>query len=124
MIARQRAAISSSASSQVIGANLPSPLAPVRRSGVVEALRRVHQLGVAVDLGAGEAGGERLVGIALDAHDAAVLDLGQQRAHVGAIMRADDANRFHTRLLSRIAVARRKPAAIAATAVGAALSSV
>jgi hypothetical protein len=34
MIACQRAMISSSAASQLIGANLPSPLAPVRRKGV------------------------------------------------------------------------------------------
>src|SRR4051812_49971293 len=34
MIDPQREAISSSASSQLMGANLPSPLAPVRRSGV------------------------------------------------------------------------------------------
>ena len=35
-----------------------------------EAFRRMHQFGVAVHFGAGKAGGERLVGIALDAHDA------------------------------------------------------
>ncbi len=62
--------------------------------------RRMHQLGVAVDLGAGKAGGEGLLGIAGDAHDAAVFDLGQQRAHVRAIMRTDDANRFHAPFLS------------------------
>ncbi len=60
-----------------------------------EALRRMHQLGVAVHLGAGKAGGERLVGIALDAHDATVLHMRQQRAHVGTIVPTDHANSFH-----------------------------
>jgi hypothetical protein len=36
-----------------------------------------------------------MVGIALHAHDLAVLDLGDQRAHVGAIVRTDDANGLH-----------------------------
>src|SRR5437763_1298688 len=61
----------------------------------LDALRRMHEFGVAVDLGAGEAGGEGLLRVAAHAQHAAILDLGQQRAHVGAVMRADDANRFH-----------------------------
>ena len=69
----------------------------------------MHQLGVAVDLGAGEAGGEGLVGIALDAHDPPSSTVGEERAHVGAIVRADDADRFHERSeaissLKRVAV--------------------
>ena len=60
-----------------------------------EALGRMHQFGVAVDLGAGKAGGERLVGIALDAHHASVLDMRKQRAHVGTIVRTDHADGFH-----------------------------
>ena len=60
-----------------------------------QAFGRMHQFGVAVDLGAGEAGGERLVGIALDAHHASVLDMRQQRAHVGTIVRTDHADGFH-----------------------------
>ena len=56
-----------------------------------QALGRMHQLVVAVDLGAGKAGGERIGVIALDADHAAVLDLGQHRAHVGAVVGAHDA---------------------------------
>ena len=42
-----------------------------------DALGRMHQLGVAIDLGAGKAGGEGLLRVALDAQYAPVLDLGQ-----------------------------------------------
>ena len=57
-----------------------------------DALGRMHQLGVAVDLGAGKAGRVRLIRVALDAHDLAVLDMGHERAHVGTIVRTDNAN--------------------------------
>ena len=57
----------------------------------------------AVSRGASEAGGERLIGIALDAQDAPVLDLDQQRAHIGAVMSADGADGFHAALI-RIAL--------------------
>ena len=43
---------------------------------------------VAMDFHAGEAGGHRMVGIALHAHDAPVLDGGDERALVGAIVSA------------------------------------
>src|SRR5205823_916060 len=58
-------------------------------------LGRIDVVGVSVDLPAGKAGGVGMVGVALDAHHLAVLDMGDQRAHVGAIVRTDDANLFH-----------------------------
>src|ERR1043166_4353327 len=61
----------------------------------LQTLGRMHEFGVAVDLGAGKPRREGLLRVALDAQYAAVFDLGQQRAHVRAVMRADDANRFH-----------------------------
>src|SRR5262249_30054164 len=57
-----------------------------------QAPRRVHELMVAVDLGAGKAGGERIGVIALDTDYAATLDVGEHGAHVGAIVGANDAN--------------------------------
>src|SRR5204862_6042965 len=63
-------------------------------------LRRVDELGVAVDLGAGKAGGERLIGVALDAPAPPVLAFGQRRAHVRTIMRTDDSYRFHAPFFS------------------------
>ena len=95
MICFHRPVISSSASSQLIGANLPSPFGADAAQRRADALRRMHELGVAIDLGAGEPGGERLLRVAAHAPHAAVLDLGEQRAHVRAVMRADDANGFH-----------------------------
>ena len=95
MIAFHLAAISSSASSQVIGLNWPEPLGPVRLQRRRDALGRVHQVGVAVDLAAGEARRVGMIGVALDAHDLAVLDMGDERAHVGAIVRTNDSNRLH-----------------------------
>ena len=66
--------------------------APERRG---DALRRVHQVGVAVDLAAGETGRVGVIGVALHAHDLAVLDMGDERAHVGTIVRTDDSNGLH-----------------------------
>ena len=37
----------------------------------------MHQFGVAIDLGAGETGGEGLIRIAVDAQDPAILDARQ-----------------------------------------------
>ena len=66
--------------------------APERRG---DAFRRVHQVGVAVDLAAGETGRVGVIGVALHAHDLAVLDMGDERAHVGTIVRTDDSNGLH-----------------------------
>ena len=67
--------------------------APERR---LDALGGVNEVGVAVDLSAGEARRVRMVWIALHAHDLAVLDMGDERAHVGTIVRTDDSNgRLH-----------------------------
>ena len=60
-----------------------------------DALGRIHQVGVAVDLAAGEARRVGMVGVALHAHDLAVLDMGDERAHVGAIVRTNDSNGLH-----------------------------
>ena len=74
---------------------------PTRALGAVpperrrQPLRRVHQLGVAIDLGAGKAGRIGLVRVALDAHHPVVLDMGKQGTHVGAIMGAGNADDFH-----------------------------
>ena len=56
------------------------------------AIRRVHQLGLPPDLRAHEAGGERLVGIALDADQASLVDVGEDGAHVGAVVSAHRAD--------------------------------
>ena len=63
-----------------------------------QALGRVHQLGIAVYLGAGKPGSERLLRVALDPGDPPILDMGQQRAHVGTIMCADDPDLFQRHL--------------------------
>ena len=55
----------------------------------------MHEFGVAVDLAAGEPGGERMVRVALDPHDAAVLDVREQGAHIGTIMGTNGADRGH-----------------------------
>ena len=95
MIAFHLAVISSSAWSQVIGVNWPEPFGPLRLSGVSDALGRVHQVGVAVHFSAGETRRVGVIGVALDAHDLAVLDMGDERAHVGAIVRTDNSNGLH-----------------------------
>ena len=41
---------------------------------------------------AGEAGRVGMVGVALHAHHLAIFDMGDERAHVGAIVRTDDSN--------------------------------
>ena len=96
MIAFHLAVISSSASSQVIGVNWPEPFGAAALQRRRDALGRIHQVGVAVDLSAGEARRVGMVGVALDAHDLAVLDMGDERAHVGAIVRTNDSNYFTT----------------------------
>src|SRR5262249_54388813 len=58
-------------------------------------VRRVDEFRIAIDLGAGESRGVGLVGVALDAHHAIILDMRQQRAHVWAIVSADYADDFH-----------------------------
>jgi hypothetical protein len=79
----------------------PLPLGADPAQRRPDPVRRMHEFGVAVDLRAGETGGERVLRIALDPQHAAALDLGQQRAHVRTVMRADDANRFHSTLSAR-----------------------
>jgi hypothetical protein len=67
--------------------------APERR---LDALWGVYEVGVAVDLSAGKPRRVRMVRIALHAHDPAVLDMGNERAHVGTIVRTDHSNgRLH-----------------------------
>ena len=86
-------AATSSASSQVAAAESPSPLAPARTSGCRSRSVGVHALEVVGDLAAQEAGGDRVVGVALDARRAARgVDLDEQRAGVGAIVRAGPAD--------------------------------
>ena len=58
----------------------------------LDAFGRVHQVGVAVHLAAGKAGRVGMVGVTLDAHDLAVVDMGDERAHVGTIVRTDDSD--------------------------------
>src|SRR5271165_3897930 len=84
---------------------------PVQRRR--EALGRVDQLGVAVDLSAGKTGGEGLIGVALDPDDPTILDICQQRAHVGTVVRANHSDRLQSYL-------HRKPrtANIAAASLG------
>ena len=94
MIARQRAVISSSASSQLIGANLPSPLAPIRRSGVSRRSGECTSSASRLTLAQANPAVNGCSGSPSMRTHPAVLDLGQQRAHVRAIMRANDANRF------------------------------
>ena len=57
-----------------------------------QAFRMVGAFGVARDLGAQHAGGGRMVGIAFDFGGDAVLDGDQQRAGIGAVMRAGRAH--------------------------------
>ncbi len=91
----QRAVISSSAASQRDRCESALALGADAAQRRLQALGGVHQFGVAVDLGAGEAGGERLVRIAFHASDPAVLDMRQQRAHVWTVVCTDDPNGFH-----------------------------
>ena len=60
-----------------------------------DAFGRVNEIGVAVHFSASEARRVGLVGIALDAHNFTVLDMCDQRAHVGAIVGANDSNLLH-----------------------------
>ena len=60
-----------------------------------KAARRMHQFRVAHDLSTGKARGKGLLGVAFDLRDASLLHRGDQRAHVGAVMPANDANRIH-----------------------------
>ena len=55
----------------------------------------MDQIGVAVDFAAGETGGEGMVGVALYLGHAAVFDVCEDRAHVGAVMGADGADDGH-----------------------------
>jgi hypothetical protein len=55
----------------------------------------MYEFGVAVDLAAGESSRVGLIRIALDAHDLALVDMGNERAHVRAIMGANDTNFIH-----------------------------
>ena len=68
---------------------------PAPAQGGGEALRRMDKLGVTVDLGAGKPRREGLRGIAHHTHHAPALDLCEQRAHVGTIVRAHHPDRFH-----------------------------
>ena len=61
----------------------------------LDALGGIDEVGVAVDLSAGETRRVGMVGVALHAHDLAVLDMGDERAHVGTVVRTDDSNGLH-----------------------------
>ena len=74
---------------------LALPFRPAPAQGGGEALRRMDKLGVTVDLGAGKPRREGLRGIAHHTHHAPALDLCEQRAHVGTIVRAHHPDRFH-----------------------------
>jgi hypothetical protein len=62
-------------------------------------LWRVHELMIAVHLGAGKAGRQRVGAVTLDADDAPILDVGEHRAHVRTIVRTYDADGLHLVLL-------------------------
>jgi hypothetical protein len=64
--------------------------------GGCQAPGRIEELVVVVDLGAGIAGGQWIGGIAPDARDATILNIGEHGAHVGTIMGADDTNGLQT----------------------------
>src|SRR3990172_6336328 len=71
-------------------AALALPARPAQRRP--DPIGGVHQLVVVVDLRAGEPGSERVSRVALDADDAPVVDVGDQRALVGAVVGADGAD--------------------------------
>src|SRR5262249_981788 len=66
--------------------------------GREHALGRVHPLVLAIDLGAGEAGRHRMLRVALDLYDAPILDGGEERALIGAIMGAGRTDRLNHEL--------------------------
>ncbi len=69
-------------------------LARALRAGAAQrrgdALGRVYEVAVAVDLAAGETRRVGLIGIALDLHDLAVVDMCNERAHVRTIVSTDN----------------------------------
>ena len=71
---------------------LPGSLGPRPSERGAHAIRRVDELGLAPHLRAHEAGRERLVGIPLDADQPPVVDVREDRAHVGAVVGAHRAD--------------------------------
>ena len=88
-MACKRAAISSSASSQVMRSKRPSPLAPDAPLRIEQAVGRVFALQIAGDFAAQKSARDGMLGIAAQAGAFAVLDVDQQGAGVGTIERAD-----------------------------------
>ena len=77
------------------GLELARALGPCAAKRGGDAFGRIHKVAVAVDLAAGKTGRVRLVGVTLDAHDLAVVDMCDERAHVGTIVGTDNSNGFH-----------------------------
>ena len=97
----RRAAISSSASSQVMRSNLPSPFRPTRFMRIQQPVGRVGALEVVRDLGAQRAVGERHASgspwIFVATPSSTVTSM---RAGVGAVVRTGGAHHFVARLRS------------------------
>ena len=92
-VARCPAAATSSASSQPTCRNCALALGARAHERMQQPLRRVHALEVVRHLAAQEARRDRVLGVALDARGAARgVDLDEQRARVGAIVRAGPAD--------------------------------
>ena len=68
----------------------PLALGPDALHRMQDAVGAVDALEVVVDLRAEEALGEPVIGVAADAHRAAVLDVHGHHAGVGAVVRTDD----------------------------------
>ena len=88
-------ATSAMASSQRARRKRPSPFGPVRTSGCSSRSGRVHRPVVPVHLGAERAAAVRVLGVAAHADRAAVLDLDEEPAGVGAVVGADGAGDHH-----------------------------
>ena len=87
-ISFSRVAISSSASSHEIRANLSRTLGAGAAHRMEQPVLVIRPLDVPIDLRAEEPARERMLGIAGDAHGAAGLHRDEHRARVGAIVRA------------------------------------
>jgi hypothetical protein len=71
------------------------PLGGRAPQGPQETLGRVDQLVLPVDLGAGESGGQRVIGVALDADQPSILDMRDERTAVGAVVRTRGDDGLH-----------------------------